>query len=200
MLAALAFTDDSLTQRAQPRSVSIDWSVRSSAVTKPTRIAPLSLALGALAAVLGRGLFIRLVLLKLRRDVRALNAGDYGPLLAGYAEDAVLRFNEGAHRWAGEHRGRPAIERFLRDFVGAGLTGEITELYLAGPPWRMTLLVRFDDQALGPDGERLYRNRTVLLARTRWGRIVEQEDFYEDTARIDALEARLRELGIVATP
>lgn len=31
---------------------------------------------------------------------------------------------------------------------------------------------------------------------TRWGKVVHQEDFYEDTGRILALESRLRELGI----
>ena len=127
--------------------------------------------------------------------MRALNAGDLAPLLSGYAEDAVLRFNEGEHRWAGEHRGRAAIARFLQNFVRAGLQGHISEMFMAGPPWRMTLLVRFDDHALGPAGEEIYRNRTVLLARTRWGRIVVQEDFYEDTGRIEALDRRLTELG-----
>jgi ketosteroid isomerase-like protein len=153
---------------------------------------------GAASASLGHRLLVGVALLKLRRDVRALNAGDHRPLLSGYAEDAVLRFNEGSHRWAGEHRGRPAIERFLRNFVGAGLQGEVTELFLAGPPWRMTLLVRFDDRACAPEGEEIYRNRTVLLARSRWGRIVCQEDFYEDTERIGALDARLTELGMNA--
>jgi ketosteroid isomerase-like protein len=152
---------------------------------------------GAGGALLARSLFVRLALLKLRRDVRALNAGDYQPLLAGYAEDAVLRFNEGEHRWAGEHRGKPAIERFLRDFAAAGLQGEIVDLFVGGPPWRMTLLVRFDDHAHAPGGgEVIYRNRTVLVARARWGRIVWQEDFYEDTERIGALDARLSELGV----
>jgi hypothetical protein len=165
-------------------------------VKRANRLSPIPLLVGAATALLGRGLFARVLLLKLRRDVRALNAGDYRPLLSGYTEDAVLRFNDGEHRWAGEHRGKPAIERFLREFVGAGLTGDITELFFAGPPWRMTLLVRFDDRAQAPDGEELYRNRTVLLARTRWGKLVWQEDFYEDTARIGALDARLIELGI----
>lgn len=41
-------------------------------------------------------------------------------------------------------------------------------------------------------------NRTVLLARTRWGRIVRQEDFYEDSLRIERLERRLAELGVPA--
>lgn len=60
----------------------------------------------------------------------------------------------------------------------------------------MTLLARFDDHANDPAGEEIYRNRTVLLARTRWGRIVRQEDFYEDTQSINTLETRLAELGI----
>lgn len=156
-----------------------------------------TLVMGALAATTARGLLGRAIMLKLKRDLRALNAGDYGPLLASYAEDAVLVFNEGSHRWAGEHRGRPAIERFLRDFVAAGLKGEIKELFFAGPLWRITLMVRFDDHAHGPQGEQLYGNRTALLARTRWGKVVWQQDFYEDTERIKALDARLSELGVL---
>ncbi len=152
---------------------------------------------GAIGAIGARRLLKALILVKLRRDVRALNAGDYAPLLAGYAEDAVLRFNEGEHRWAGEHRGRAALERFFRNFVAAGIEGEVIELFIAGPPWRLSLLVRFDDHAHGPDGAQLYRNRTLLLARSRWGKIVEQEDFYEDTARITELDGRLAELGVL---
>ncbi len=44
-------------------------------------------------------------------------------------------------------------------------------------------MVRFDDHADAPDGTRLYENRTVLVLRTRWGKVVEQQDFYADTAR-----------------
>jgi hypothetical protein len=60
----------------------------------------------------------------------------------------------------------------------------------------MTLAIRFDDGAHAPDGERIYRNRTFLLARARWGKIVYQQDFYEDTERIGALDARLSEFGV----
>lgn len=151
---------------------------------------------GAAGAIAVRAFLSRALLLKLRRDVRALNAGDCEPLLSSYAEDAILRFNEGSHRWSGEHRGKVAIGRFLRNFVTAGLQGHVSELFLAGRPWRLTLVVRFDDHAHDPAGEEIYRNRTVLVARTRWGRIVCQEDFYEDTERIHALDARLSELGI----
>lgn len=152
--------------------------------------------LGAAAALGGRALVARLLLAKFRRHVRDLNAGDYRPLLANYGADAVLRFNEGDHRWAGEHRGKPAIERFLQDFVAAGLEGEITEVAMTGPPWRLTLFARFDDGAAGADGEEIYRNRVAMVLRTRWGRIVEHEDFYEDTGRIELFEAHLRDLGV----
>ncbi|MFC9518645.1 nuclear transport factor 2 family protein [Nocardiaceae bacterium NPDC056970] len=149
---------------------------------------------GCATAVLGRTALRELLLFKFRHDVQALNGGDYRPLLASYRDDAVLRFADGDHRWAGEHRGRPAIAAFLQSFVDAGLRGEISAVYFGGAPWRMTIVARFDDRADAPDGSPLYRNRTVLLVRTRWGRIVEQEDFYVDTARIDEFDARLREL------
>ena len=114
------------------------------------------------------------------------------------AGDAVLRFNEGPHRWSGEHRGKPAIEGFLREFVGAGITGELQSLWIGGPPWALTLVARFDDRATDPGGEELYANRAVIVARTRWGKIVEHDDFYIDTARIVAFEEKLRSLGLAA--
>ena len=157
---------------------------------------PRALLAGAAAAVGTRALLTRVLLLKLRSDISRLNAGDHEPLLAGFADDAVLRLNEGSHRFSGVRRGREEIDHFLREFTNAGIQGEIRSLALSGPPWAMTLLVRFDDHATGADGEQLYANRTVLLARTRWGRIVEQEDFYEDTTRIEAFDRRLTELGI----
>jgi ketosteroid isomerase-like protein len=140
----------------------------------------LLLTAGAAGAVAARRLLVRVLLFKFRRDIAALNAGDYQPVLSSYAKDAVLNFNDGPHRWAGEHRGKHAIASFLKDFVDAGIQGHITELFISGPPWNMTLLARFDDYANAPTGEEIYRNRTVLLARARRGRIVRQEDFYED--------------------
>jgi len=157
--------------------------------------------LGVAAAFGARALMHRILLWQFTRDLEALNAGDYRPLLANYAEDAVLHFNDGPHRWAGEHRGRDAIERFLQEFVGAGLKGEIRQLWTGGPPWAMTMAVRFDDEATA-GGERLYANRVAMVIQTRWGRIVEQQDFYEDSERIPAFERTLREHGIepVAVP
>ncbi len=161
------------------------------------------LLLGATAALTARDALRRALLTKFRRDVAALNRGDYGPLLAGYADDAVLHFNTAEHRWSGVHRGKPAIERFLQDYTNAGVTGELGDLWLAGPLWKLSLVARFDDWAHGPGGEERYRNSTCIVLRTRWGRIVEQADFYEDTGRILAFEERLRAAGIApvgATP
>lgn len=155
-----------------------------------SRRLPIALA-GAGVALTARALLARALLAKLRRDVRSLNAGDIQPLLSNFAQTAVMRFNEGEHRWAGEHRGKDAIAAFLQRFVDAGLQGHVSELFLSGPPWRTTLIARFDDHASDHTGEEIYRNRTVLLARARWGRIVSQEDFYEDTQRIVELERRL---------
>jgi hypothetical protein len=35
-----------------------------------------------------------------------------------------------------------------------------------------------------------------MVVKTRWGRIVRHEDFYADTARIEAFDRRLDALGI----
>ncbi len=146
----------------------------------------------ALRALLGKAL-----LAKFNADVRKLNAGDYSSLLKSYRDDAVLHFNDDEHRWAGDHRGKAAIERFLQDFVKAGINGNISEVFFAGPPWKLTLLARFDDHAEGPDGAQIYHNSTVLLIRTTWGKIYEQFDYYEDTSRIPTFDKRLTELGIL---
>lgn len=155
-----------------------------------------SIAAGAAAAVAARMALPHIIRAKLNRDLTRLNAGDYRPLLAGFADDAVLHFNEGPHRWSGSHVGKDGIERFLKNFVAAGLCGEFGRLWISGPPWAFELCVRFDDTAHAGDGERIYANRAVLWARTRWGKIVEQRDFYEDTSRLRDLDVKLAELGV----
>ena len=156
----------------------------------------LSFVAGAAMAVAVRATLPHLVVLKLKRDVNRLNHGDYQPLLAGFAPDAVLHFHEGQHRWSGSHAGRAAIERFLRNTAAAGLQGELGRLWISGPPWALEICVRFDDTGHAPDGEQIYANRTVIWARTRWGKIIEQRDFYEDTNRILDFETKLQELDI----
>jgi ketosteroid isomerase-like protein len=156
----------------------------------------LGIVIGIILIVVLRIALMQLMLVKLRRDVAALNAGDHKPLLSGYAKDAVIVFNDGDHRWAGDHVGHAAIDTFLANFVHYGIKGEITDLWIGGWPWSMTILVGFDDHADGPDGTRVYQNHTVLMCRTRMGKIVHQEDFYVDTVRMLAFDKKLTELGI----
>jgi ketosteroid isomerase-like protein len=130
-----------------------------------------------------------LVRTMIRRNIRALQAGDPGPLLAGYADDATFVF-PGASSWGGEHRGRGAIEAFLRRFVAEGLTGEAHDILVNGPPWRTTVAVLFTVHADDPDGTRVYDNRAVLFVRMAWGRIRYHEDF-EDTHKVEAFDRHL---------
>ncbi len=158
------------------------------------------LCAGAAATVAARWLVVRLLLVKFGRDLKHLNAGDHSTLLKVYADDAVLHFNEGDHRWSGDWTGKTNIDRFLQNFTAAKVQGKIGQVALAGPPWAMTMMVRFDDHADGPDGERLYENRTVLVMRMKRGKIVNHEDFYADTGRLSAFDHKLSELGITPIP
>jgi ketosteroid isomerase-like protein len=125
----------------------------------------------------------------IRRNVRALRAGDPGPLLAGYSDDAVLVF-PGESSWSGEHRGKAAIEAFLRRFLENGLVGETQDILVNGPPWRTTICVLFLVNATDAAGTVVYENRAVLFVRAVWGRIIYQEDF-ENTHKVEAFEAYL---------
>lgn len=138
----------------------------------------------------------------IRRNIARLNAGDPGPALAMFAEDAALCF-PGDNSWSTQfrpaalgrraavtHRGRSEIEAFLHRYVGTGMQMVVDDILVNGPPWDLRAAVRVHHWIAAEGGDR-YNNRAVLFVRTRWGRIVEQED-YEDTVRVaafDALEA-----------
>lgn len=125
----------------------------------------------------------------IRRNLDALRQGDPGPLLAGYADNAVLVF-PGTSSWAGEHRGKTAIEAFLRRFLEAGIVGEAQDIVVNGPPWRTTVCMVFLDHALDDAGDVVYENRAVIFGRIVWGKIVYHEDF-EDTQKAEAFDAYL---------
>jgi ketosteroid isomerase-like protein len=161
---------------------------------------PMSLLAGAALALAARALFPRLLLAKFSGDVAKLNAGDHTSLLGAYADDFVLHFAEGPHRWSGDWFGRAGMDRFLQNFTAAGIQGEIRGIATSGPLWALTMWVRFDDRADAPDGTRIYENSTVLVLRTRWGKVVEQHDFYADTERLTAFDRKLTELGVEGIP
>jgi ketosteroid isomerase-like protein len=161
---------------------------------------PVSLLAGAALAFGARAGMHRLLKQKFASDVAKLNAGDHTALLDAYADDFVLHFHDGPHRWAGDWVGKAGMDSFLRNFVTAGIQGMIHEIATSGPPWAMTLWVRFSDHADAPDGTRIYENDTVLVLRTRWGKVVEQHDYYLDTGRIVEFDRKLGELGIASIP
>jgi ketosteroid isomerase-like protein len=161
---------------------------------------PVSLLAGAALAFGARAGMHRLLKQKFASDVAKLNAGDHTALLDAYADDFVLHFHDGPHRWAGGWVGKAGMDSFLRNFVAAGIQGTIHEIATSGPPWAMTLWVQFSDHADAPDGTRIYENATVLVLRTRWGKVVEQHDYYLDTGRIVEFDRKLGELGIASIP
>jgi ketosteroid isomerase-like protein len=134
----------------------------------------------------------------IRRNIRLLNEGRYEPTLAMFASDATLTF-PGNNSWARQHRepqagrsavpthrGRDEIETFLRRYVAEGIQMEIEDILVNGPPWNMRVAIRVHDWIVG-DGADVYANRAVLMARLRWGRILDQED-YEDCERVAAFD------------
>ncbi len=125
----------------------------------------------------------------IRRNLEALRRGDPTPLLASYADDAVLVF-PGDSSWGGEHRGKPAIEVFLRRYLEAGIVGDAYDIVVSGPPWRTTVCVLFVVHACDVAGDIVYENRAVLFARAVWGKIVYHEDF-EDTHKSVAFDRYL---------
>jgi hypothetical protein len=60
----------------------------------------------------------------------------------------------------------------------------------------LTAVARFDDHATGAGGEELYSNQTMIMVRTRWGKVTEQRDFYVDTGRMIDFDRKLTEMGI----
>jgi ketosteroid isomerase-like protein len=134
-----------------------------------------------------------------RRNIAALNRGNYQPLLAMFASDATLRF-PGDNTWARmnrpaeagrtatvTHQGRAEIERFLQRFVAERIHMVVDDILVNGPPWNTRVAARVHHWIAGDDGVDRYNNRAVLFATARWGKLRDQED-YEDTERVAAYD------------
>jgi ketosteroid isomerase-like protein len=125
----------------------------------------------------------------LRRSIRALNAGDVGPALKAYAGDAELVF-PGDSSFGGTYRGKAEIEGFLRRFVECRLRLEPHVIVAKGWPWKMTIWMQMTDQATDQQGNVVYANRGVIVAKAAWGKVKHQED-YIDTQKVAAFDAFL---------
>ncbi len=135
----------------------------------------------------------------IKRNIAALNQGDYRPVLAMFGADATLNF-PGDNSWARQYRtprsgreasmshvGHDEIEGFLRRYVDTGMHMEVDDILVNGPPWNARAAVRVHHWVTGPDGEDVYANRAVLWVSTSWGKIGHQED-YEDTEKVAAFD------------
>ncbi len=125
----------------------------------------------------------------IRRAVRRINAGDMGPLLSSFAEDATLVF-PGDHSWGAEYSGKAEIRAFLERFVEVGIRLEPHEILVQGWPWNTTVMLRFTNEARDENGSVVYSNRGAIFARAAWGKIKYQED-YEDTQKVVAFDQYL---------
>jgi hypothetical protein len=142
----------------------------------------------------------------IRRNIRSLNEGNYGPTLAMFDQGAELTF-PGDNSFARQfrvpqpgrgpfptHRGRAEIETFLRTYVDNRIQMEVEDILVNGPPWNTRVALRVRDWIQGADGSDIYANRAVLMVRTSWGKILSQED-YEDSERAAALDRHLAAAG-----
>ncbi len=127
-----------------------------------------------------------------RTLIGRLNSGDIRLLMRTVASDALLVF-PGESSFAGEHRGKPAIEAWLKRFVELGPRFVIHDVAVTGPPWNMRVCFRFSDRIAIPGGGE-YNNEGMEYLRMRWGRIREQR-VYLDTERVAELDARLAAAG-----
>jgi len=128
---------------------------------------------------------VRRALLRLEKQ---MEAAEVDKLIGAYADDAVMVF-PGESSWSGEHRGKPAIRRWLERFVAVRPVFSVGEVAVAGPPWNMRIMFRFSDRIVAPDGFD-YRNAGMEYVHMRFGKIVEHR-VHLDTQRVAELDNHL---------
>ncbi|MEU6084501.1 nuclear transport factor 2 family protein [Streptomyces sp. NPDC047108] len=129
-----------------------------------------------------------------RHNARRLAEGDLEPQLRSYADDVRFIF-PGRSSWAGEFRGKRAVEKWLQRFVDAGLRIEFDDVLVSGPPWATRVCLRFHDIAEDERGETVYENEGVIYGHVRWGKLTRYMVF-EDTQRGEEFDPYLAERGI----
>jgi ketosteroid isomerase-like protein len=107
------------------------------------------------------------------------------PLL-GLAEDALLVF-PGRNSFAGEHRGKPAIEAWMRRFASLRPEFTVHDVGVAGPPWNMRVFMCFRDRIVAPDGW-VYENAGMEHIRIRNG-LIRELRVHLDTERVAEVDA-----------
>jgi ketosteroid isomerase-like protein len=120
----------------------------------------------------------------LRLVYRRTFAGQDGLMMMATAADVTFSF-PGSSSFAANLVGRESLREWLARFTALRPRFEIRDVAVSGPPWNMTVAVRFHD-AIGAD----YENEGVEWLRMRWGRVRSLEVFL-DTERVSSWEGRL---------
>lgn len=125
----------------------------------------------------------------LERTMRRLRDGDMGPLRAAYADDVHFVF-PGESTWTADLRGKEAVSAWVARFVRVGLQLTPEQILVAGPPWDTTVVIRFTDQLILPDGATVYENRGTMVCTIAWGKL-KAYTVHEDTQKVAAFDAYL---------
>ena len=115
-------------------------------------------------------------------------AGDDSVMMKATAADVTFRF-PGSSSFAASLTGREPLRAWLARFTAFSPRFEVRDVAVSGPPWNMTVALRFHD-AIGAD----YENDGVEWLRIRWGRVRSVEVFL-DTERVSSWESRHAGLG-----
>ncbi len=118
------------------------------------------------------------------------------PLL-GVAKDACLFF-PGESSFGGEHRGKPAIEAWMRRFASLRPEFRVHDGTAAGPPWNMRIFMRFSDRIVAPNGY-VYENEGMEFIVLRRG-LIREIRVHLDTEKVAALDAQLGDAEGSALP
>jgi ketosteroid isomerase-like protein len=119
----------------------------------------------------------------LRYVYRRAIAGDDRVMMRATAPDVTFSF-PGRSSFAASLVGREPLRAWLARFTAFSPRFDIRDVAVSGPPWNMTVALRFHD-AIGAD----YENDGVEWLRIRWGRVRSLEVFL-DTERVSSWESR----------
>jgi ketosteroid isomerase-like protein len=117
-----------------------------------------------------------------------VSRGDLRLPLLGLANDAVLLF-PGDSSFGGEHRGKPAIEAWMRRFASLHPEFHVHDASAAGPPWHMRVFMRFSDRIVAPNGY-VYANEGMEYIVIKRG-LIREIRVHLDTEKVAALDAQL---------
>ncbi len=126
-----------------------------------------------------------------------VSRGELRLALLGLAGDAVLLF-PGDSSFSGEHRGKPAIEAWMRRFASLHAEFQVHDASAAGPPWNMRVFMRFSDRIVAPNGY-VYENEGMEYIVIKRG-LIHEIRVHLDTEKVAALDAHLGSTDRAAAP